>query len=123
MIGVGVNVCNQPQELPRAIANRSTTLSLLTGQPVEVSEAVLVLAKSMKSYFIDCNYTVEQAMEWYSDSLVIKGRKIRVSDTGPKASSEPIEGYCEGIDASGRLLVNTPCGQQAIVSGRVSVID
>jgi len=123
MIGVGVNVCNQPRDLPSSIAKRSTTVSLLAGREVSTYDTIRALTKQVAAYFIDSRYTIEQAIEWYSDSLVIKGRKIRVSDCGLKKSLNSIEGYCHGIDDCGRLVIINNDGRHVIISGRVTVID
>ncbi len=123
LIGVGINVCNEIKDLPSSIAFRSTTLAILANKDVSISYTLQVLTKKIVAYLIDSRYPISQAMEWYSDHLVIKGRKIRVSDCNPDSSFESIEGYCKGIDDCGRLIVTNNNQRHAIISGRVTLID
>jgi BirA family transcriptional regulator, biotin operon repressor / biotin---[acetyl-CoA-carboxylase] ligase len=123
LIGVGVNVCNATKDLPSSIAGRSTSLTTLVNKEISISETLQVLAKKIAAYLIDSRYPISQTMEWYSDYLVIRGRKIRVSDYNADNSFESIEGYCQGIDERGRLVVTNNNQRHTIISGHVTLID
>jgi BirA family transcriptional regulator, biotin operon repressor / biotin---[acetyl-CoA-carboxylase] ligase len=123
LIGVGVNVCNETKDLPSSIAGRSTTLSSLANKQISICDTLQVLAKKIAAHLIESRYPISQTMEWYSDHLVIRGRKIRVSDCNSDNSFESIEGYCQGIDDCGRLVITNNNQQYAFVSGRVTLID
>lgn len=123
LIGVGANVSNHLRDLPTSIARRSTTISTLAGREVSTSEAIQAFTKSIASYFIEPKQTLEQAMESYSNHLAMKGRKIRVSDPGLVKSIDNVEGYCDGVDDSGRLVVTNSLGRHVIMSGSVKILD
>jgi len=123
LIGVGINVCNEIIDLPSSIAGRSTTLAILANKEISTSDTLQVLAKKIAADLVELRYPISQAMEWYSDHLVIRGRKIRVSDCDSDNSFESIEGYCQGIDDCGRLVVTINNQRHAFVTGRVTLID
>ena len=123
LIGIGLNVCNRIGDMPVSNASRCTTVSRMTGKDVSEEVALVAVAGRLATYLIGSIYTIEESLQAYSDHLVLMGRKIRVNDPGISPGNISIEGYCEGIDKQGRLLLRNTDGQHAIVAGRVYLVS
>jgi BirA family transcriptional regulator, biotin operon repressor / biotin---[acetyl-CoA-carboxylase] ligase len=118
LVGVGLNVCCELGDLPAEVRRASTSLSHQAGRAVSLDEVLRALSQSMNDFLLRPRFSIQTYLQQYSDLLVIKFRKIRVTDPGVN-----IEGTCEGIDSAGRLVVSNRDGRHALLAGRVSVLD
>jgi BirA family transcriptional regulator, biotin operon repressor / biotin---[acetyl-CoA-carboxylase] ligase len=117
LVGIGVNVSCDRTQLPASVRAKSTTLSELSQRAITMDETLLALARQLTAHLLRPRFSVQTFLSRYAESLVLKGRKIRVTDPGVN-----IEGVCEGIDAAGRLVLRNNSGRHVILSGRVSAV-
>jgi len=114
--GVGLNV-NQTK-FPPALATRATSLALLTGHAMSVSEILLETVRALydlHGVWRREGFAAVRARWAARDCL--KGRMVSVRQTD--ADPEPISGRCGGVQDDGTLLV----GETPVYAGEAHVLS
>lgn len=114
LIGVGMNVSVDLDMLPPAIGIKSTSLHLLAGKPVDLADAVVAVGRHLHRQFVESVPEPDSVVAEYQKRHVLSGRMVKVID-----STSSITGRCDGIDRTGRLLVDDGVKVHAIVCGSV----
>lgn len=116
IVGIGINV--HQEDFPPDISQTATSLYLTTGRHLNRPELVeLILRCFQKKYEIfSKDLSLRSLRSEYNGALVNAGEQIRVID-----GENSFSGVGVGIDDSGRLLVETEDGLEAVRSGEVSV--
>jgi BirA family biotin operon repressor/biotin-[acetyl-CoA-carboxylase] ligase len=114
VVGIGVNVNWLPSEMPSEIGERTTSLQVLAGVPidrVELLRRVLDALDGEMQALAEGRPPLEQlrASSW------LDGRRVEV-DTG----SETISGRAAGIADDGSLLLDADVGRLALSVGEVA---
>jgi biotin-[acetyl-CoA-carboxylase] ligase BirA-like protein len=114
IIGVGVNVAQAPEGLPypaRALSELGASAPTADAFLAHFSDA---LAEALDLWRGGDGFAAVRT-EWLSSASSL-GENIRVV-----MSSETVEGRFETIDATGRLVLDTPSGRRTIEAGDVLV--
>jgi BirA family biotin operon repressor/biotin-[acetyl-CoA-carboxylase] ligase len=112
VLGVGINVSQTLEELPSEA--RATSLSLeVEGEPdrTEVLAGVLGSLEALLPLLDD----TESLRRAYCGECVTLGRQVRVA----VPAGDDVDGTAVDIDATGRLVVETPGGPVAVGAGDV----
>lgn len=113
LVGVGLNVTTDIGALPADVRGRATSVEL-SGRRLTVSEALLAVAAQIRRA-TEPRAPFSAVLRRYDACHVLVGRRmeIRTSDT------DVLRGTCQGLDAQGRLLLQTAAGTERVVSGVV----
>lgn len=115
LVGIGLNVNVDWSEAPQEVASKATCLSSLASRPLDLHVVLVELLDELEREFQ--NWRVGDAswlIQW-RERCLLTGKVIHVRQT---AESELI-GVCEGLDASGRLMVRNEQGVQFLSAGEV----
>ncbi|HEY1677726.1 MAG TPA: biotin--[acetyl-CoA-carboxylase] ligase [Candidatus Sulfotelmatobacter sp.] len=111
-IGINVNQASFPRELG------ATSLRLTTGSEwsrVEVAAALLKsLDREYRNLVENPGARADILRRFSASSSWVRGKKVRIEENGAA-----FEGTTEGLDDRGFLLLRTPHGLQAVLSGTV----
>jgi BirA family biotin operon repressor/biotin-[acetyl-CoA-carboxylase] ligase len=121
LIGVGLNVCPEPTQVPAMLRETTTALSWIARKSIGVTEAAIELARQFDADFIAEPCTFAQTAEAYAACHIPTGRNVRLTDP---STGLALQGTCVGVDASGRLLLRDAEGKtSAIVSGSIRLVN
>jgi BirA family biotin operon repressor/biotin-[acetyl-CoA-carboxylase] ligase len=112
VLGIGINVHQQPRDLPDEIARTATSLAI-AGHPVD-RLALLARLTGELDRLMDAGELEPAHAEWTRRSSLL-GRGVEVTVEG----RSPISGTATAIDDEGALLVHTVDGVERIVTGEV----
>ena len=117
VVGIGINV--NIDQFDDGIKNTASSLYLEGGQPVERAPLVAsVINHFEKDYQVFCKEQSLSGLKAEYDSLLINhGKDVKIIGI-----QEEYAGVAQGIDETGRLLVQMEDGSlRKVVSGEVSV--
>jgi BirA family biotin operon repressor/biotin-[acetyl-CoA-carboxylase] ligase len=104
VIGIGVNVSIEPEELPAELRDTATSI----GRGATVEEAALALDEALTAWV---GAKPDAVLEGFRSRDALRGREVSWSDG---------EGVADGIDDDGNLLVLRPDGDRvALGAGEV----
>jgi BirA family biotin operon repressor/biotin-[acetyl-CoA-carboxylase] ligase len=107
VVGIGLNVALAPEDFPAEVRERAGTLGLV---PADIEPTLSELLRRLEEWIsVDAASLVEAVRE--RDALL--GLEVRWADG---------RGVGAGIDAGGRLLVETDSGTVALDAGEVHLI-
>lgn len=109
VVGLGVNVANRRDELPR---DDATSLSLETEGPVDRTPLLLAVLRAMGPAYLSWDGDGEEAARRYRERCDTVGRAVRVALPGDRT----LEGEAVDVDRSGCLVVRAPDGTTTAVS-------
>jgi BirA family biotin operon repressor/biotin-[acetyl-CoA-carboxylase] ligase len=117
VMGIGLNVTTSADELP---VTRASSLRLegavVTDRPTLVKAILRRLEGLLAEWEAAGGEPSRGLRTAYEEACATLGREVLVSQSG----GTPVVGRAVGIDAAGRLLVDTPAGQQAFGAGDVT---
>jgi BirA family biotin operon repressor/biotin-[acetyl-CoA-carboxylase] ligase len=119
LIGLGMNINVDPQEAPRSLRSRITSLYAIAGHALDMTDALLTIARHMHETLSRRNQRLFRALlNEYHEHHALLGQSIKVlSDE----HHPPIVGQCMGLDDMGRLLVQDSSGLRRITVGHVEL--
>ena len=118
IIGIGINLCQQPEDFPEEIREIAGSLASVSGQ--EIHRATVAAAMMDALYRMDQQLLTgkESITEQYRRDCITLGQEVSVI----RADGAVRHGTALDIDAEGALLVRYPSGEIEVVnSGEVSV--
>ncbi|MBC7785625.1 MAG: biotin--[acetyl-CoA-carboxylase] ligase [Burkholderiales bacterium] len=119
LIGLGLNVNLDLDEVPSSLRHRVTTVAAVAGRQISVQKALTTIAAELAGLLLSKDFgSFAQVLKEYNRSHALKDRRVRISEPGGKV----VQGICEGLDQEGRLLVRTPAGLQRLVAGNVELL-
>jgi len=117
VVGVGLNVNLDPEQLREPLLTRATGLSAELGRPVERLPLLWAVLHAVEARYLALGSGMPGLHAEWARRLVTLGRMVTVS-TGDSIW----EGVAEGVDADGALLVRRPDGRlERIIAGDVTV--
>jgi BirA family biotin operon repressor/biotin-[acetyl-CoA-carboxylase] ligase len=119
LIGIGLNINLDPITAPPELRSRITSLSAIRGQPINLTESLIILASHLR-------LTMDRAtrepfpilLHEYDAHHALLGRKVSIQASD---SDAPLRGRCEGLDDIGRLLVRAEGQLHHVIAGHVQV--
>jgi BirA family biotin operon repressor/biotin-[acetyl-CoA-carboxylase] ligase len=120
LIGVGLNVDCDAADVPANLRDRVTSLNLIAGRPVDLTDAAVAVARHLHRVLAHRDQgTFVAALREYDRYHALLGRRVTVTG-GP---DEPtVVGRCEGLDDTGRLLLRDRRNLHRVIAGHVSVV-
>lgn len=111
LVGIGLNVRTNLSHAPLMVGQRAASMAQLCERPPTLESVFAELAKRITSPAIGSDWLAR-----LSECHALTHRSIVVS-TGPGQS---ITGFCRGVDAQGRLLVEQAGTIHALIHGTVT---
>jgi BirA family biotin operon repressor/biotin-[acetyl-CoA-carboxylase] ligase len=117
VVGVGLNVNLDPQQLSGPVLTRATSLSAELGRPVARLPLLWAALYAVEARYLALGTGAPGLQVDWAKRLVTLGRTVTIS-TGDAAR----EGIAEGVDVDGALLVRRVDGSlERIIAGDVTV--
>ena len=117
IIGIGINVNHDIDDLPEELSDKATSLKMITGKEWDMEKLISVLVRKLDKLNDDFPEKKEYYLAEYRKSCVVPGKKIRII----KNEDERI-GTAVGIDEDFGLEVRFDDGrEETIRDGDVSV--
>jgi BirA family biotin operon repressor/biotin-[acetyl-CoA-carboxylase] ligase len=119
LIGVGVNVNRPTGSVPRALKHRIVFLRemLGTAHPTDLTTVLATIARHIHVRLVRGNTSAGELLGEYARHHVLVGKRLRISSgDGPV-----VEGRCEGLDETGRLLVREGTRLHRVIAGHVEL--
>lgn len=119
VIGIGINVNLDKDDIPKEILEKATSLKIETGKDVNRKELIGRVLNRFEYFYnqLILNEDIEEAMEICKKESILIGKKIRVISRGTEVEREAID-----LTSSGELIVKDDNGNiETIISGEVSV--
>lgn len=121
ILGIGVNLNMTGEQFPETVRYPASSLLLEGGKRIDriaFTRCLLEMLDTLYTRFLSGGFDVVRD-EWLSLCSVVN-RRVRVSDSG----APPREGFVEGIDAAGALLLKLDSGQvEPVYTGDVSLCN
>ena len=116
VVGLGLNVNLDPDQLPQGLLMEATSLSQHLGREVARQSLLRALLQAMELRYRTLEAGRLPQAEW-AERLVTLGRSVSISALG-----DSMEGVAEGVNEDGALLVRRADGRlETILAGDVSI--
>jgi BirA family biotin operon repressor/biotin-[acetyl-CoA-carboxylase] ligase len=117
LIGVGVNVNNDPRQAPAALRGQITSLAAVAGRPIDITDALIALAAHLhRAMSRRGDRLFVETLNRYDAHHALVGRKVSVVEAG---SGRVVSGRCAGLDSSGRLVLRNGKKTHPVIAGQV----
>ena len=117
LIGVGLNVNNDPKTAPAALRRQITSLAAIAGRAIDVNEALIALAAQLhRAMSRRGDRLFVETLNRYDEHHALVGRKVSVVEAG---SGRVVSGRCSGLDSSGRLVLRNGKKTHPVIAGQV----
>jgi len=117
LIGVGVNVNNDPKRAPAALRGQITSLAEIAGRPIDINEALIAVAKHLhRAMSRRGDRLFVETLNRYDEHHALVGQKVSVIEAG---SGRVISGRCAGLDSNGRLVLRNGKETHPVIAGQV----
>jgi BirA family biotin operon repressor/biotin-[acetyl-CoA-carboxylase] ligase len=117
LVGIGINVNTPIGRAPRELRGKIISLERLAGRPVDINEVLIKLAEHLRRVVRLRNEKPFAAfVEEYQKYDALAGERVQIAGE----NGEPaISGICQGIDDSGRLVLQCRDKVKRIIAGHV----
>lgn len=116
VIGVGLNVNMEPDEIDEEILNKASSLAMETKKVYERASLCGMLLSALEKYYLLFRQKGEEEVcRIWEERAAIRGKYIEISQMG-----ESHKGICEGVDKDGAILLGTDGKTRKIIAGDVS---
>jgi BirA family transcriptional regulator, biotin operon repressor / biotin---[acetyl-CoA-carboxylase] ligase len=112
VVGIGLNTSLTPDELPVPTA---TSLAIESGGPVDRTAVLLEVLRALFGHYADWVADPDTLRPAYAAASVTLGRQVRAELPG----GATLLGTATAIDATGRVVIATEQGEQAVGAGDV----
>lgn len=114
VVGVGVNVNNIMTDAPAPLRSSAISLLEVAGYPFGLVSVLVTILNHLSSHLVLLQHEPAQLQRRWETFCMLTGRTVQLL-----AGSRRTVGCCQGIDARGALLIETPTGTEACLSGEV----
>jgi biotin-(acetyl-CoA carboxylase) ligase len=119
LVGLGLNVNVDPRRAPAALRDRVTSLSAISGQPLDMTAALTTVARHLRTTLLHRDERLfADFLREYDAHHALIGRRVTVIDNGHGPGAT---GRCEGLDSTGRLLLRDRKTLHRIIAGQVQL--
>jgi BirA family biotin operon repressor/biotin-[acetyl-CoA-carboxylase] ligase len=120
LVGVGLNVDCDLRQVPRPLRERVTSLNVLAGRPVDLTDAAAAVGRHLHRTLAHRDPgTFAAALREYDQHHALLGRRVTV-DGG--AGEPVVSGRVEGLDDTGRLLLRDRKTVHRVIAGHVQIV-
>jgi BirA family biotin operon repressor/biotin-[acetyl-CoA-carboxylase] ligase len=112
--GIGLNVNNTLAAAPAELRRTAVSMIDVAGRPLDRTAVLIALLERLEMWMRSLAVSESAVFERWRPYCVLTGKTVRLS-----AGNRDVEGLCQGIDDSGRLLISTAQGTEAHRSGTV----
>lgn len=119
VIGIGINVNLDIEDIPENIREKASSLKIETGQDIDRKELVGRILNNFEYFYkkLILSGDIAEAIEICKSKSILIGKNIRVI-----SRSSEVERLATGLTDSGELIVEDEFGnKETIISGEVSV--
>ena len=117
LVGVGVNVNLDPEQLPGPLLTRATSLSHELGRPVARLALLWAFLEAIETRYLTLGDSQPGLQAEWAERLVTLGQRVTISTGGAVW-----QGFAEGVDGDGALLVRRAGGElERVMAGDVTV--
>jgi BirA family biotin operon repressor/biotin-[acetyl-CoA-carboxylase] ligase len=117
LIGVGVNVNNDPRHAPAALRGQITSIAAIAGGRIDITDALIALAAHLhRAMSRRGDRLFVETLNRYDAHHALVGRKVSVVEAG---SGRVVSGRCAGLDSSGRLVLRNGKKTHPVIAGQV----
>ena len=118
LIGVGLNVNLDLRDAPKPLRPQITSLSAITGKPIDMTQALIALAQHLHPALSRRGERFfSETLTRYDQHHALPGKRVTITH----ARSQPLTGIVEGVDSHGRLIVRNRKRRHHIIAGQVQV--
>ena len=118
VVGIGINVNNSIRTAPEEIAARATSLTDLLSQDCDSYAILSLVLQQIEYQFSQLQADPARIVQRCCELCVLTGRRITVSLGGRQVTGE-----CQGIAASGALIVQSDHERLECLAGQIDAID
>ncbi len=115
LIGIGLNVDIDWNAAPAEVARRATCLSSQAGRSLGLPVVLVELVEELQRELTAWSRGEDDWLTQWRERCLLTGKILHVRQ-GPEREAV---GVCEGVDASGRLIIRDEQGVQFLTSGEV----
>lgn len=115
LIGIGLNVNVDWSDAPQEVASKATCLSSQASRPIDVHVVLVELLDELERELLRWRLGDGAWLSQWHERCMLTGKVIHVRQTPERE----LIGVCEGLDASGRLIVRNEQGVQFLSAGEV----
>lgn len=119
ILGIGINVNSNIEDIPKELQNKSSSLKILKGSDIDKEKLIRDVLHRFREYYIEfkTDEKIDNVINIYKSSSAILGREIFVI----KGNGEKRQGVALDIGLQGELIVEFPQGIEKIYAGEVSI--
>ncbi len=115
LVGIGLNVNVDWSDSPQEVASKATCLSSLAARQIESHVVLVELLEELERVLQGWRLGDACWLSQWRDRCMLSGKVVHVKHSPERE----LIGVCEGLDASGRLIVRNEQGVQFLSTGEV----
>jgi BirA family biotin operon repressor/biotin-[acetyl-CoA-carboxylase] ligase len=112
--GIGVNVNNTLAAAPADLRRTAVSMIDVAGRQLDRTEVLVVLLERLDMWLRALAVNTSEVFDRWRPYCVLTGKRVRL-----RVGARDVEGLCQGIDDSGRLMISTSQGTESHRSGTV----
>jgi BirA family biotin operon repressor/biotin-[acetyl-CoA-carboxylase] ligase len=116
--GIGVNVNNSLTAAPDELRRTAISMIDVAGQPLDRTDVLIALLERLDLWLRALAANASQVFDRWRAYCVLTGKRVSL-----RVGARDVEGRCDGIDDSGRLIIATSEGPEAHRSGTIVSFD
>lgn len=119
VLGIGINVNQETNDIPDQLKNKSTSLRIVTNKKIDKEELMKFVLHRFGSYYMDYKDrgNIEDVIDICRENSAIIGREVFII----QGNNGTRKGFVIDINMNGELLVDFPQGLEKISSGDLSI--
>jgi len=119
VVGVGINLNLQKEQLPEELRDRATSMLMESGEEQTREHVLTAFLNRLEPLYDNwCAFGFKPLLQSINALDVLRGNALRIELAG-----SPMEGIADGIQADGSLLLKTQQGPIPIYSGEAHVLS
>lgn len=118
IVGIGINVNQNPEDIPKEILHKSTSLKIIGNKNIDKKIVLQNILNRFKEYYMPfkSNGNINKVIELSKKHSVVIGKKVLVIQGRNKRKAKAID-----INNKGELILEFPEGVEKINSGEISL--